>query len=100
MDAATRADVAIYTTGVCPYCIAAKRLLDQKGAPYREIRVDDRDELREWLVEASGQRTVPQIFINGASIGGYSELADLQKAGKLDAVLASAPSADAVALRE
>jgi glutaredoxin 3 len=96
----TKADITIYTTRICPYCVAAKRLLDQKGAPYREISVEDRADLRNWLVDTSGQQTVPQIFINGQSVGGYSELSGLQKAGKLDAMLATAPPADAPELRD
>src|ERR1700761_7839783 len=77
------ADVRIYLTSACPYCVAAKRLLKQKGAAYTEIDVDDRSELRSWLVSASGQRTVPQIFINGQSVGGYSDIAALDQKGKL-----------------
>lgn len=94
----TNAEVVVYTTGYCPYCVAAKRLLEKKGAPYREIRCDDRDDLRAWLIEASGQRTVPQIFINGESIGGYSELSGLEQRGLLDAKLAAAAEPSARAL--
>ncbi len=98
VGSAISAKVTIYTTGYCAYCSAAKRLLEQKGAPFEEIRCDDRDDLREWLISASGQRTVPQIFINGQSVGGYSELAALQKAGRLDPLLATAPAPDGAAL--
>jgi len=90
----SEADVVIYTTGLCGFCHAAKRLLDGKGVTYQEIRTEGRSDLRHWLVEASGQRTVPQIFINGDSVGGFSELSDLERAGRLDDKLSAAPSVD------
>jgi glutaredoxin 3 len=86
-----RAEVLIYLTGWCPYCDAAKRLLKKKDQPFESVDVDARAELREWLIEATGQRTVPQIFINGESVGGYSDLSALERAGKLDSMLATAP---------
>ena len=89
------ADVTIYVTDYCGYCAMAKRLLTQKQVRFTEINVESRDDLRAWLVKASGQRTVPQIFINGASIGGFSELSALDKQGGLDPRLGEAPSADA-----
>ncbi len=92
------ADVRIYLTTWCPYCVAAKRLLDQKGVAFTEVDVDDRRELRSWLVSASGQRTVPQIFINGQSVGGFSDLSALDQHGELDALLAQGPSAGAATL--
>lgn len=91
------ANVTIYTTPVCPYCVRAKRLLDTKGVKYTEIDVDDRDELRSWLVSASGQRTVPQIFINGTSIGGFVELAELERTGRLGPMLSEPDTAGASA---
>lgn len=92
------AHVVLYTTDYCPYCFRAKRLLDGKGIAYEEIDVSDRPELRRWLVEASRQRTVPQIFVNGRSIGGFDELAALQRRGLLDALLAQEPASGAAAL--
>ncbi|WP_437527724.1 glutaredoxin 3 [Sorangium sp. So ce726] len=89
------AEVTIYVTDYCAYCAMAKRLLTQKQARFTEINVENRDDLRAWLVKASGQRTVPQIFINGASVGGFSDLSALDKEGGLDPRLAEAPSADA-----
>ncbi len=86
-----RADVQIYVTSTCPYCNAAKKLLGRKQAAFTEIGVDDRPDLRSWLVSASGQRTVPQIFINGKSVGGFSDIDALDREGKLDALL-SEPS--------
>lgn len=88
------AQVRIYTTRICPYCFAAKRLLDKKGVAYEEIGADGRADLRNWLIDASGQHTVPQIFINGQSIGGYDDMAELEKRKELDALLAAAPPPD------
>ena len=76
-------DVKIYTTRVCAYCIAAKRLLAARGVPYQEIDVSSDDAKRTWLVETTGRRTVPQIFLGGESIGGYDELAAMDKSGQL-----------------
>jgi glutaredoxin 3 len=87
------ATVLIYLTAWCPYCHRAKALLTKKKAHFTEVDVDDRPDLRSWLVSASGQRTVPQVFINGQSIGGYTELDGLDRKGKLDALLAAAPLA-------
>jgi glutaredoxin 3 len=76
-------DVVIYTTRVCPYCVAAKKLLGQRGVAYDEVDVSTDDSKRKWLVEATGRRTVPQIFIRGEPVGGFDELAALDKAGTL-----------------
>lgn len=82
------AKVEIYTTQVCPYCVQAKRLLDTKGVEYQEIRVDLDPEKRQYMMEKSGARTVPQIFINDQSVGGCDDLYALERAGKLDPLLA------------
>lgn len=84
------AEVVIYTTRVCPYCVAAKALFQKKGVAYREVDVSGDDAKREWLVEATGQRTVPQIFIDGKSYGGFSDVSALDRRGELDAALAGA----------
>ncbi len=89
------ADVIIYSTDYCPYCVRAKALLTKKQVPFKEVRVDTREDLRSWLASASGQRTVPQIFINGESVGGFTELADLDRKGDLDRRLAESPVAGA-----
>lgn len=86
------ARVEIYTTRYCPYCIAAKNLLDAKGVEYEEKPVDGDHARRVWLREVSGQRTVPQIFIDGKPYGGYSDIAALDRAGKLDPLLEAPPS--------
>ena len=81
--------VEIYTTPVCPYCAMAKRLLQKKGVRYSEIDVSRDPALREAMIQrAKGRRTVPQIFINGQHIGGSDDLAALERAGKLDTLLA------------
>jgi len=80
-------EVRIYVTTRCAYCVMAKRLLDSREIPYDSIDVTTDPDRRRWLVEATGQRTVPQIFIGEQSIGGYEELSALDRAGKLDALL-------------
>lgn len=82
------AEVTLYSTDWCPYCSRAKALLTKKNVAYIEVNVEDRPDLRSWLVSASGQRTVPQIFINNQSIGGFSEMAALESKGALDRLLA------------
>ncbi len=79
--------VIIYTTDYCGYCKRAKALLSQKGIAFEEINVEGDDEKRAWLIEQTGQRTVPQIFINEKSIGGYDELSALDRSGKLDQII-------------
>lgn len=81
------AQVKIYTTPYCPYCVRAKHLLRQKGVAYEEIDVQDRGDLRAWLVKATGQRTVPQVFINDRSVGGFSDIDELDQRGELDPLL-------------
>ena len=82
------ATIEIYTTPTCPYCHAAKALLADKGADFTEITVLD-PSLRETMMQrAQGRRTVPQIFIDDAHIGGYDEIAALDRRGGLDLLLA------------
>jgi len=78
------AKIKVYTTNYCPFCVAAKSLLKSKDLAFEEIKVDGDDEKRQWLVGVTGQRTVPQIFINEKSIGGFQELSELEESGKLD----------------
>lgn len=89
------AQVKIYTREWCGYCTAALSLLKSKGVAFEHIDAGGNPELRQWLVKESGQRTVPQIFIDGKSIGGYSELRALDQAGKLDKMLWDAPAKSA-----
>ena len=75
--------VKIYTTSSCPFCIRAKRLLEARGIPFEDIDVGNDDALREEIIQRTGRRTVPQIFIDERSVGGFEELAALDAAGKL-----------------
>jgi glutaredoxin 3 len=83
------AEVKIYTTQLCPYCIRAKALLNRKGVRFEEIDVARNRELRRWLSDRTGRQTVPQIFINGQSVGGYDDIAALDQQGQLDPLLAA-----------
>lgn len=78
------ANVVIYTKDNCPYCRMAKDLLNARKIAFEEIRVDLDDKKRDEMIARSNRRTVPQIFINGESIGGYDDLAALAKSGKLN----------------
>lgn len=80
-------NILLYSTGYCPYCTKAKKLLDSKDLTYIEVRVDLRPELRDEMIQKSGRHTVPQIFINGQAIGGCDDLYALEKEGKLDTLL-------------
>lgn len=82
------AEVEVYVTSFCPYCVRAKMLLNKKGVAFKEIDVSNDPAKRQWLLQASGQRTVPQIFIGGKAVGGSDDLAALDRAGKLDGLLA------------
>lgn len=85
--------VRIYTTSYCGYCVRAKQLLQSKGVDFEEIDVTEDDGLRSKLVEMSGgQRTVPQIFIGQSHVGGYTDLAKLDRDGQLDGMLATQES--------
>lgn len=81
------ATVIIYTTAYCPYCHRAKELLTQKNVSFTEIRVDQQPELREEMLIKSGRNTVPQLFINGQSIGGCDDLYALEAQGILNQLL-------------
>ncbi|KTD80525.1 glutaredoxin 3 [Legionella waltersii] len=79
--------VIMYSTGYCPYCTKARKLLDKKGIDYIDMRVDIQTELRDEMIQRSGRHTVPQIFINGQAIGGCEDLYALEQEGKLDTLL-------------
>lgn len=81
--------VRVYSTLVCPYCVRAKMLLKDRQIPYEEIDVTGDHDKRMWLVQTTGRRTVPQIFIGETPIGGYDELAKLDRSGRLAELLAS-----------
>jgi glutaredoxin 3 len=82
------AHVKMYSSGVCPYCSMAERLLKSKGVEEIEkIRIDLDPEQRADMMAKTGRRTVPQIYIGETHVGGFDDLAALDKAGKLDALL-------------
>lgn len=77
----------MYTQAFCAYCAAARSLLDKKQVPYEEFDVTLNAKLRREMVDRSGKKTVPQIFIDDKHIGGYDDLSALDRAGKLDELL-------------
>lgn len=82
--------VLMYASGVCPYCVRAEMLLKSKGViDIEKIRVDLDPQQREEMMQKTGRRTVPQIFIGGTHVGGYDDLAALDRSGKLDPLLAA-----------
>jgi glutaredoxin 3 len=81
--------VIMYTTAMCPYCQMAERLLTSKGVGVEKVRVDLEPARRTEMMERTGRRTVPQIYIGETHVGGYDELAALERAGKLDAMLSA-----------
>ncbi|MFN3965494.1 MAG: glutaredoxin 3 [Silanimonas lenta] len=85
------ADVVMYTTAVCPYCVAAKNFLKQRGVEWREVRVDLDPAEREAMVARAGRTSVPQIFINGHHVGGFDDMVALDRAGGLVPLLEQTP---------
>ncbi len=78
----------MYSTGICPFCVMAERLLTAKGVKdFEKVRVDLAPDRRTEMMERTGRRTVPQIYIGETHVGGYDELAALDRAGKLDPLL-------------
>jgi glutaredoxin 3 len=81
-------DVIMYSTGWCPYCQRARSLFERKGVEVREIKIDEDQQARATMLQKSGgRRTVPQIFIGERHVGGFDELAALDRAGELDKLL-------------
>ncbi|MDO9273841.1 MAG: glutaredoxin 3 [Rugosibacter sp.] len=84
------AKVLMYSTAVCPYCVRAEQLLLRKGVKdIEKVRVDLKPELREEMMQKTGRRSVPQIYIGTTHVGGFDELFSLDQQGGLDALLAS-----------
>ena len=89
--AANKPTVTMYSTGVCPYCVQAERLLGAKGiTDIQKVRIDLDPAKRGDMMERSGRRTVPQIWIGDLHVGGYDDLVALDRAGKLVPLLAPA----------
>ena len=76
-------NIEIYTIAECPYCAAARRLLEKRKLPFKEIELTDNPVLQQDMVEQTGQETTPHIFINGKHIGGFDELVELDQEGEL-----------------
>jgi glutaredoxin 3 len=88
----TSSEIVMYSTAWCGYCQRARNLLERKGAAFQEIKVDEDPRQREVMLQKSGgRRTVPQIFIADRHVGGYDDLAALDRAGELDKLLAQLP---------
>lgn len=83
----TQNNILVYSTPVCPYCTLAKNLLERKGLKFKEIDVSDPQDRLALIEKAGGRKTVPQIFINDIHVGGYDDLASLEKSGELEALL-------------
>lgn len=82
----------MYSSMLCPYCMMAKRLLAHKGVEYEHLNVDGDPARRQEMMERSGRRTVPQIFINDVSVGGFDDIAALDARGELDQLLGTSSS--------
>ena len=87
MTVVNKVSVKLYGTETCSFCTAARMLLKKKGVDYDEVLVSRDPDVREEMERLSGRRTVPQIFIDDQSIGGFDELYELDKSGKLDGLL-------------
>tara|TARA_R110002096_G_scaffold196928_20_gene379912 strand:+ start:2081 stop:2344 length:264 start_codon:yes stop_codon:yes gene_type:complete len=83
----TTPNIKVYSGRLCTYCNAAKRLLDSKDAQYEEILIDDDPALREEMEKLSGRTSIPQIFIGDTHVGGFDDLAELNREGKLNDML-------------
>ena len=83
------AKVLMYSTRICPYCRMAERLLEKKGVQTEKVMVDQNPARRDEMIRLTGRTSVPQIFIGSAHVGGYTELAGLERAGQLDELLKS-----------
>ncbi len=81
------AEILIYTTKTCPYCVRAKMLFDKKGVSYKELDASDEKIREDMIQKTGGKRTVPQIFINGRYIGGSDDLYALESKNELDTLL-------------
>ena len=91
--------VSMYCTAVCPYCVAAERLLRSKGvADIEKVRVDLDPARRAEMMQRTGRRTVPQIYVGEVYVGGFDDLAALEHAGKLDSLLQAGAGASATAI--
>jgi len=86
----TAPEIVLYTTAICPYCIAAKNFLKSKGQSWTEVRIDLDPIEREKMMARTRRTTVPQIFIGDIHVGGYDDLIELHRAGRLEPLLVGA----------
>lgn len=84
-------DVLIYSSAVCPYCVAAKNYLKNKGVTYTEVRVDLDPARRQEMLDRAKRTSVPQIFIDGTHVGGFDDMVALDRAGGLQSLLDGRP---------
>lgn len=86
-------DITLYTTAVCPYCVAAKNFLKSKGRSWNEVRIDQDPVEREKMVALAKRTSVPQIFVGDTHVGGYDDMIALHRAGNLEPLLGDAAQA-------
>jgi glutaredoxin 3 len=84
------ADILIYSSAICPYCLAAKNFLKSKGLDYREVRIDLDAAARRDMLDKAKRTSVPQIFVNGAHVGGFDDMVALDRAGNFAPLLEQA----------
>lgn len=87
---ATAPEITLYTTAICPYCVAAKNFLKSKGQSWNEVRIDLDPVAREAMLSKARRTSVPQIFIGDTHVGGYDDMIALHRAGKLEPLLTGA----------
>lgn len=85
------ADILIYSSAFCPYCVAAKNFLKARGLEWRELRIDTDAEARQAMMSKTQRTSVPQIFINDTHVGGFDDMVALDRAGKFQALLEQTP---------
>ena len=85
------ADILIYSSAFCPYCVASKNFLKARGLDYREVRIDLDTDARRHMQETAKRTSVPQIFVNGTHIGGFEDMVALDRAGNFTPLLEQAP---------
>ena len=92
-DSAATPEITLYTSAICPYCVAAKNFLKSKGQVWTEVRIDLDFEQRQAMIARANRTSVPQIFIGQTHVGGYDDMIALHRAGKLEPLLAGGESA-------
>lgn len=91
MTSETQPPIVMYTTAICPYCVAAKNFLRSQGRTWSEVRVDLDSDERTRMVERARRTSVPQIFVGETHVGGYDDMMALHRAGRLQPLLDGAP---------